>query len=220
MKRHNEWTFDDRDLVKGFDQYVRGQLPFYDLATLAVADLVRAHLPQNGLVVDIGASTGNVGRAIAATLDDRSASLIAVEPSAEMRAVYSAPGTVEQSTADDFLMPRTDVIVSFLTLGFVTPALRRPILKKWIAQLRDGGVIIAVERVAVERAPVLCRQLIHAAKVRSGVSESDVLGKEIAILGVLRPLHPDLLPSLGGALFFAYGDFRGYVIGGDQHERR
>lgn len=208
------WTFDDGELSRDFDAYVREQLPFYDLATLAVADIVRLHLPPGGVVVDMGASTGNVGRAIAGVLEDRMGTLFAVEPSAEMRANYRGPGEVVGLKAQDFSAEDwggADVIVSFLTLAFVPPVERRPLIRRWIEGVQPGGAVVVVERVQAEPA-LLCRHLIHAAKARSGSTEADLLSKEVAIAGVLRPLAADLLPALGGSLFFAYGDFRGYVI--------
>lgn len=207
-----DWTFETRALASNFDEYVRGQLPFYDLATLAVADVVRLHLPQGGTVVDMGASNGNIGRAISDVLIMRGASLLAVEPSAEMRAAYVGPGRVVESDAGSFVLPpSTDVVVSFLTLAFVPPHERIATLDHWRRNIRPGGAVIAVERVAVPAA-LTCRHLIHAAKIRAGATEDDLLAKEVSIAGVLRPLPADLLPSLGGSLFFAYGDFHGYVI--------
>jgi tRNA (cmo5U34)-methyltransferase len=208
----SDWTFAAPGLADEFDSYVREQLPFYDLATFAVADIVRLHLPAGGVVVDMGASTGNIGRAIAPVLEARGAHLIAVEPSAEMRAVYSGPGEVVDATAETFEIPcGTDIVVSFLTLAFVPPYARERILTAWQDRIRTGGTVVVVERVAAEAA-LTCRHLIHAAKIRAGVSEDDLLAKEVSIAGVLRPLPLDLIPSLGGCLFFAYGDFRGYVI--------
>ena len=204
------WSFEP--VADDFDHYVRGQLPFYDLATLAVADLVRLHLPTAGTVVDVGASTGNIGRAIQQVLEDRYATLYAVEPSQAMRDAYVGPGFVVDATAEKFDWPdEVDVIVSFLTLAFLSPVDRGAIVDFWLERLRPGGAFIAVERVQAEAA-LACRHLIHAAKARAGASEDDVLAKEVSIAGVLRPLPVDLLPARGGRLFFAYGDFRGYVV--------
>lgn len=216
MTAAQDWTFQSPAVSRQFDTYVRGQLPFYDLATLAVADLVRLHLSPGGVVVDVGAATGNIGRAIASTLEARGGSLIAVEPSPEMREAYNGPGTVVDAAAQWFeIPPDTDVIVSFLTLAFVPPHVRWSVVNHWRERLRTGGAIVAVERVSTPAA-LACRHLIHAAKVRSGSSEADLLAKEVSIAGVLRPLAADLLPSFGGVLFFAYGDFHGYIIGADQ----
>ena len=63
MKIPTEWTFKSSDVAEGFDNHVREQLPWYDLVTDGLRQLARHYIPQNGLVYDIGASTGNMGRA-------------------------------------------------------------------------------------------------------------------------------------------------------------
>src|SRR5690606_24935311 len=89
-----EWTFEDGRVASAFDRHVREQLPWYDLATGAVAHICRHYIPDGGLVYDIGASTGNIGRAIEKTLEQRRARLVAIEPSKAMRDMYVGPGTV------------------------------------------------------------------------------------------------------------------------------
>ncbi len=206
------WSFDAPGLAGSFDEYVRSQLPFYDLATAAVADVARLHLPADGSVVDLGASTGNVGRALGGLLTSRRANLAAIEPSAEMRANYTGGGTLHDGQAQTFTPEaRPDVVVSFLTLAFVPPPQRRATIERWVGMLNPGGALVLVERFHVG-APLLCRHLIHAAKARAGSCEDDVIAKELSIAGVLRPLPLTLVDRPSAHLFFAYGDFRGYVI--------
>ena len=57
---NNSWTFEDQDIVDKFDSHVREQLPWYDMVTDAVIYIIRNYLAQNKVVVDIGASTGNL----------------------------------------------------------------------------------------------------------------------------------------------------------------
>jgi len=50
----DNWSFDAPTIAEGFDDHVREQLPFYELATAAVVDLARLHLPADGVLVDLG----------------------------------------------------------------------------------------------------------------------------------------------------------------------
>jgi tRNA (cmo5U34)-methyltransferase len=68
LKIPTDWTFKNADVAAGFDDHVREQLPWYDIATASVAHVIRHYLPDGGLMYDIGASTGNIGRAVADTL--------------------------------------------------------------------------------------------------------------------------------------------------------
>ena len=62
------------NVARGFDRHVREQLPWYDLATNAILHVARHYIPQDGLVYDFGASTGNIGRALAPILKERTSS--------------------------------------------------------------------------------------------------------------------------------------------------
>ena len=66
-----DWTF--RGFSGQFDGHVREQLPWYDMATAAVAMIARHYIPQGGKVYDLGCSTGNIGRVLAPTLHEREA---------------------------------------------------------------------------------------------------------------------------------------------------
>ena len=79
-----DWTFKSVEIADAFDSHVREQLPWYDLTTGIITHVARHYIPQGGKVYDIGASTGNVGRAIADTLEARNATLYAIESSKEM----------------------------------------------------------------------------------------------------------------------------------------
>lgn len=79
-----DWSFERHDVAASFDRHVREQLPFYDMATGLVAHLVRHYLPDGGRVVDLGASTGNIGTAIGDTIRNRRAGLLEIERSPQM----------------------------------------------------------------------------------------------------------------------------------------
>ncbi|MCL4181027.1 MAG: methyltransferase type 12, partial [Verrucomicrobia bacterium] len=86
-----EWTFRSQAVAKHFDRHVKEQLPWYDLATNAVAHFGRHYIPRGGRVYDIGASTGNIGLALKETLVQRDAKFTAIEESREMAARYKGP---------------------------------------------------------------------------------------------------------------------------------
>src|SRR5512134_2715681 len=85
------WTFRSRTVAKHFDRHVRDSLPWYDLATNAVAHFGRHYIPRGGVVYDIGASTGNIGLALKDTLIQRQAQFFAIEESQEMADRYEGP---------------------------------------------------------------------------------------------------------------------------------
>ena len=144
MKIPANWTFERADIAADFDRHVREQLPWYDLATQAVAHIARHYIPRGGLVYDVGASTGNIGRALSATLADRGASLVSIEPAEEMAALYAGPQPENLVIADalDFDFAPADLIVLFLTAMFMPPSRRGMFFADLQRKLKPGGALV------------------------------------------------------------------------------
>jgi tRNA (cmo5U34)-methyltransferase len=211
------WTFDDAGVAAGFDRHVREQLPWYDLATGAVAHVARHYVPDFGLVYDLGAATGNIGRALDPMLRTRKAKLIPVEASVEMAQAYSGPGRdelmidrIEQVSYRPF-----DLAVCFLTLMFVPLGARPTLLATLAGLMRTGGALIIFDKcepVGGYAATVMWR-LTLAGKVATGTDPAEIVAKELSLSGVQRPVDPALFADLGRVIeFFRYGDFAGWLI--------
>ena len=213
-----DWTFSDASVAGGFDSHVREQLPWYDLATGAVAHVVRHYLPENGLIYDIGASTGNLGRTIGDVLESRGAELIAIEASADMAALYRGPGRLVCQDAIGYPFDSFDVAVCFLTMMFMPPAERITWLKDLATRIRPGGCIIVVDKFMRYRSPYIetvMRRLTLAGKVATGTDAGEIVAKELSLQGIQRPM---LAQSFERAIspqpqpIFQFGEFTGYII--------
>jgi len=214
-----DWTFESADIARDFDNHVREQLPWYDLATGAIAHVARHYIPQNGLVYDIGASTGNVGRALEKTLKSRDAELIAIEPSAEMVKAYAGPGDIVQGCAEDFDYEEFDVAICFLTLMFVPVARRRYLLTRLLAHVRPGGALIIFDKVDGPGGylSTVMHRLTIAGKVAQGADAKAVIEKELSLMGIQRPLPDEFIKSVRSSAveIFRFGEFVGWVIEGE-----
>ena len=98
----SDWTFRTPAVAAAFDAHVRESLPWYDFVTGAVAHFARAYIPKGGYVIDVGASTGNIGRALAPTLDQRNAYLLPIDNSEDMAKIYAGPGQMVVADAVSF----------------------------------------------------------------------------------------------------------------------
>jgi len=208
-----EWSFKTPAVAKAFDSHVREQLPWYEMATGAVAHVARCFVPSGGVILDVGASTGNVGRALAPLITARGASFIPVDSSWEMAQIYDGPGAlvVERAEDYDFFDPRPDVIVCFLSLMFVPVRHREGVLTRMRSALNPGGAIVVVDKI-VPRAGYLgtvSYRLTLAAKHEAGATAEEIMKKELSLCGLQRPLAETELT--GFAEFFRFGDFAGYV---------
>jgi|DEB19_MinimDraft_3_1074340.scaffolds.fasta_scaffold03491_8 tRNA (cmo5U34)-methyltransferase len=213
MNIPRDWTFKNLEVADAFDAHVREQLPWYELTTGLVAHVARHYIPRNGKVYDIGASTGNVGRAISEVLESRSATLTAIEASPEMCARYSGAGKVVCADAIEYDYKSFDLCVCFLVLMFLTPFQRSQLLKRLQLLTNLGGAILVFDKCApVGGYPATVMQrLALAGKVSAGATPADVIAKELSLAGAQRPLAPSELPKHAIEVF-RFGEFAGWII--------
>jgi len=212
MKIPRDWTFKTAHSARHFDRHVREQLPWYELTTGVIAHIARHYIPEGGMVYDIGASTGNVGKAIASTLKTRGAKLVALDNSPNMKPLYEGPGELTIADATTYDFQPFDLAVCFLSLMFVHPAKRGHLLATLRKQTKPGGALVIFDKTVPESgyvATVLWR-LTLAGKISNGADPSDVIAKELSLSGVQRPIEPKELP--GAVEIFRFGDFAGWII--------
>lgn len=210
------WTFVDTYVATGFEKHVRMHLPWYDLATDAVAHLVRNYLPEDGLVYDIGASTGNIGRAIEDVLKARRGKFIGVESSPAMVHQYRAPGMLILDDAHLVEYQEFDVAVCMLVLMFLPPQRRGELMEHLRRKVKPGGAIIVVDKFECDQGyhQTVLSRLCWRMKKAAGVEPEEVLSKEISLMGAQRPLGVGFIKRhlRDAQEFFRYGEFAGYLI--------
>jgi tRNA (cmo5U34)-methyltransferase len=213
MNIPTNWTFENSEVAAAFDNHVREQLPWYELTTGIVSHIARHYIPQNGVVYDIGASTGNIGKSILETLQNRNASFYAIESSAEMAELYCGPGTLINKDAAEVDYERCDFVICFLVLMFIKTSKRSALIQKIMNALNPGGAFVLVDKCApVAGYPsVVMQRLALAGKVAAGVSAYEIIAKEMSLGGVQRPLEKDELPE-NAIEVFRFGDFAGWLI--------
>lgn len=206
-----QWTFHNENVAERFDDHVRESLPWYDLATLGIAHFVRAYLPDGGRVLDVGASTGNIGRAVADLLLERDATLVAVDNSAEMLSRYDAPGETVIADIVDYEPADCDVAVLFLVLMFLDPKRRRTVLDRIRDAVRPGGAVIVVDRLPNPAGYLgeVVHRLTLRQKKEAGVPMEEIAEKELSLIGRQRPILPELLD--GWHEWLRVGEFGGYI---------
>lgn len=209
------WTFNSDAVARGFDSHVRETLPWYDLVTGAVALIARHFIGEGGLVYDIGASTGNIGKALRDDLTARKAKLIPIEASEQMAARYDGPQKKNLIIGDAIELDYRpfDVSVLFLTLMFMPPHLRSGYITRLYEACKPGGVIIIVDKEEPRHGflSTILYRVTLAAKVASGISPEDILAKEVSLGGIQIPISVE---EIGHAPveFFRFGDFAGWII--------
>ncbi|WP_034335082.1 methyltransferase domain-containing protein [Deinococcus misasensis] len=206
------WTFENHDVARAFDDHVREQLPWYDLVTSGITHLARHYATEHSVIYDIGASTGNISRALTPTVQERKATLIAIEPSHAMREQFHAQAQLIVKPAEEVTYQPFSVAILNLTLQFIQPQNRGPLLEELKAKLQPGGAIILVDKFeppAGYAATALYR-LTLAGKLAAGATPEAIIKKELSLGGVQRPLkHSDFQDWVP---WFRFGDFAGYLF--------
>jgi tRNA (cmo5U34)-methyltransferase len=205
------WTFENTELAKGFDPYVKGQLPWYDLATGLVTQVCENYLPTSGgRLYDIGASTGNVTNSMRELLQNRNVETISLENSESMCGEWSGFGELVCTDALGYEFQEFDVAVCFLTLMFLPVKDLHSFWDKLVSKCRQGGCIILVDKFEAPSgyAGTVIRRMTLRQKLNSGVSPEEIIEKELSLSGVQRPLSSKYKTD---SCFFKVGEFEGYI---------
>ena len=213
MRTPANWSFENLEVAEHFDNHVREQLPFYDIVSGAVSHIARHYLPYNGLMYDIGASTGNITQLLAPTISARKVSAISVESSEAMARRFQGVGQLLVTDCLTVDYQEFDVAVLFLVLMFLPADKREDFLSDLINKKRKGGAIIIVDKVEPSSGyfGTIMRRLTMAGKIANGATAEQVLAKELSLEGLQRPVNSEFLNTIGKQ-FFQYGEFAGWVI--------
>lgn len=216
------WSFKDDAVARKFDDHVREQLPWYDCLSAYVCDIAVSFLPAGGTLYDIGASTGNITKLLAADLEAKGASAISIEPSEQMSKLWAGPGSLWTMNAEsiDYWRQRPDVTILFLTLMFMKPSEREPYMTRLFEATNPGGAVILVDKGYLHRphVQVACKAAQLAGKKRSGTPGDSYVTKELSLRGEQRPTDDqrvlDLARTLGfdGEEIFRFGEFYGLLL--------
>jgi tRNA (cmo5U34)-methyltransferase len=209
MTKH--WTFEDSDLANNFGQHVRGQLPWYDLATGLVRCIAENYLPEDGLMYDIGASTGNITSACADLIESRSVHAISIEPSQEMCKKWKGKGDLVNDFAENYNFKEYDFAVCFLTFMFIRASKRRGVFDLLRSKIKEGGSLVIVDKFEGSGgyADTVRRRMTMRQKIASGEDAQSILDKELSLSGVQRPLGSEYAD---GEKFFQIGEFHGIIF--------
>lgn len=209
------WSFKNKKIAKGFDSHVREQLPWYDLATRLVSHIGKHYIEENGLVYDIGASTGNIGLALEQTLIDRNAKIIAIEESKEMAESFkeSKNSTLVIGDATKIEYKPFDLCVCFLSLLFLRPSERLLLLEKLKKATKYGGSIVVFDKTTPSPGYVgiIKTRLALIEKINAGATHKAILEKELSLMGIQRPISEAELGQ-DAIEIFRFGDFAGWII--------
>lgn len=194
-----DWSFDN--MGPEFDEHVAAHLPGYADVQRLVALIATFHLPDGGVLADLGASTGLTVRTIADTIPQRRFSAYLYDADASMLeqargrlAMLDAVNAHYVETDLDvrhrsaFEHTDADLTVAMWLLQFLTPAARRPLLQLARSRSAPGGAIIVATktRMAEPRWQEVAEAALDDYKAEHGVTPEQRAAKTKALRGTMR----------------------------------
>jgi len=208
-----DWTFKTDGIASEFDFHIREQLPWYELVTESVAYIARNYVPQNGVIYDIGASTGNMLVALKELIHERDITYIPIDESPTMCEMFTQNHPeyhVEcfDVTVIDLIKP-FDVAIVMLTAMFLPVKKQERFMQDLYDKMNEGGAIIVVDKVCDEEGyfSTVMKRLTMYWKLKNGAKAEDILKKELSLSGIQRPIKMNYAKQ-----FFQLGEFKGWVI--------
>jgi tRNA (cmo5U34)-methyltransferase len=220
-----------KETVAVFDDMLERSVPFYEEQQRMVGELAADFAVNGTTIYDLGCSTGNTFLSIGAHLDPHiSVRFTGIDSSAEMltkaerkleRARFPWPYTLERQDLDKGVrIEDASVVLMVLTLQFVRPLNREPLIASLHHGLIDGGCLILTEKVLGEHSTFnrLFIEHYYAMKRRKGYNDIEIAQKREALENVLIPYRLEenvrLLQRVGFSqvdVFFKWYNFCGII---------
>ncbi len=185
----------DEEVASVFDDMINRSVPFYKDVLELVSMLAVKNVEENGLIYDLGCSTGSTLIEIFAK-SDKKLKLIGLDSSKAMierakRKAKAYNATIEFIEGDilEFNFKKAELFISNYTLQFIRPLKRDKLVKKIYNSLKEEGIFIFSEKVISED-KTLNKQLIDIYfdfKKRQGYSDFEIMQKREALENVLVP---------------------------------
>ncbi len=191
----------NQEVAAIFDDMVSRSVPLYK-ECMQVLSLVVQQFSQNrsspGVLLDIGCSTGTTLLTAGYSLP-AGWTLIGVDPAAPMLAQAKSKLAaledrhvirLEQSSAQDFVIPGCDLVIMNYTLQFLPVSDRQSLLTRIYESLRPGGMLFLSEKIrfASSSQQEQATRLYERFKLANGYSEIEISRKKEALENVLVPL--------------------------------
>lgn len=165
---------------------------------------------------DLGASTGNITKALESEITKRKVTAISLDNSAPMGDVFRGVGQFEIADIRTYEFQPYDFCACFLVLMFLQPVQQRAVFQRLAENLRPGGALVIFDRTAIFNGYLgqVVNRLTLAGKVATGVPAESIVKKELSLAGAQRPISPEYLgfAEEGVAEIFRFGDFAGWVL--------
>lgn len=188
----------DANVASVFDDMIGRSVPYYDVSSALVTDILAKRLKPNAKVIDLGCSTASTLLLLWQKRPDLE--LFGIDEASAMikraQAKSAAFGaSLNLSVADilSFELSGFDAAILNYTLQFIRPMKRAFLAKRIFDALNDGGVFIFSEKI-IYKDKRLAKEMIdiyESYKLAQGYSRYEIAQKREALENVLIPYTED-----------------------------
>jgi len=189
--KRSGWKF-DKNVTKNFDKHVKKSVPYYDVSHELILGLSDFFLKKNSVCIDLGCSTGTLLGKLKKRHNLKKIKFMGFDESKSMvshaKKKYSGISFFNKDI-NQIKFKKNDFTLSLYTLQFIAPKNRQILINKIYSSLEWGGAFVLYEKIrgADARFQDILNFLYFDFKKKNGLSEKEILNKEISLRSVLEP---------------------------------
>ena len=215
----------DENIASVFDDMISRSVPFYDVSSNLITQILVKYLDNQAFIIDLGCSTG----ALLFKLFEKNPKfrLCGVDNSKAMQEIaknkakaYGSKVEFIEADALTFEFNSANAVILNYTLQFIRPLKRVNFIKKIYDGLEEGGIFILSEKLLYEDKKLSKNmiEIYEEYKEKNGYSKYEIAQKRQALENVLIPFSEDenkkLLKDVGFKVvetIFKWGKFASFM---------
>ena len=223
--QNSNWNFSG-NVPQNFDKHITKSIPFYKESHYIGLLISDFFIPENGLVCDIGCSTGTFISSLAERHSGKKFKIHGYDEIPGM--VKIAKKNCKKNSRikiikEDILkikLKNLNYITSFFTIQFIHPSKRQRLFKNIYNGLEWGGGFLFFEKVRASDARFqdMTNQIYTEIKINNGFSDSEIINKTRSLKGVMEPFSSEANTQLAKRAgfkdvmsVFKYINFEGFL---------
>lgn len=215
----------DENVASVFDDMISRSVPFYDVSSNLITQILVKYLDSQAFIIDLGCSTG----ALLFKLFEKNPKfrLCGVDNSKAMQEIaknkakaYGSKVNFIEADALTFEFNSANAVILNYTLQFIRPLKRVNFIKKIYDGLEEGGIFILSEKLLYEDKKLSKNmiEIYEEYKEKNGYSKYEIAQKRQALENILIPFSEDenkkLLKDAGFKVIetiFKWGNFASFM---------
>jgi tRNA (cmo5U34)-methyltransferase len=210
----NKFSF---DTVKDFDNHINNSIKGYDLLDYLILNLCSFFIKEETVIIDLGCTTGRLLDKINKKYNSKCIGFDLIDN--QFIKDTNCELIKQDITNIDFILPKSNIILSVFTLQFIDINKRVNVLKKVYDSLTINGAFIFCEKEICNDGVIQeCFTFSNYDNKKQSFTAEEILSKEVDLRKLMNNLNSnqniELLKESGFKIiepFFQSLNFKGYI---------